>query len=98
MTPCRIHARRGAEQRERLAGGDAGGEARDPEARGAHLVDVAAGVLVPRDGRAVLAVDGGVELGAGAELGEPGVPRLGVAPDAARAEAAHEEAVAVVGL
>src|SRR5262249_14750724 len=48
----------------------------------AHFFQVTPAVFLPADRRAVLAVEGGVQLPAGAEVGPPGVPGL-VLPGAA---------------
>src|SRR3954447_27077738 len=63
-----------------------------------HLQQVPPAVRGPGDGEDALAVDGGVEFDAGAEVRVPAVPRLVGLADAAGAVAADEQAEPVAGL
>src|SRR5687767_14464850 len=76
VTMRRVLACRRAEQSEGFARRDLLSEDADALLLLFHLLDVALPLLVPADRRAVLAVEGGVQLLARAELAPPQVPGL----------------------
>src|SRR5690606_3749884 len=98
VTARRVRAGGRAEQGDRLALRDAPGQIPDGLRLRLHLFQVAAAVLLPADRRAVLAVEGGVQLATGTEVLLPGIPGLVLLPQPARAVAADQQPKAVVGL
>src|SRR5437773_2868022 len=96
VTQGGVHAARGAQQRDRPAGGQGGQPLDDLGAR-THLREVAPLVFRHTDGRPMFAVVVRVELAAGASVGDPLVPRLAALGQGARAVAADEDAVPVGG-
>ena len=91
-----IHAGGRAEQGDRLARRDHAGQLVDVFALGGHFFEIAAAVGLPIDGVAVLAVEVGVQLPAGAQVFAPGVPGLVFLAEGPRPITADQQAEAVV--
>src|SRR5262249_27213125 len=91
-----IGARRAAQQGQRLACEVLLGQAEDAVVLGPHLLEVAGGVLLPRDRRAVLAMEVVEQRLARRELLDPGVPRLVFPADAARPDATDQQSLTVL--